>query len=377
MGCARIAGDCLEGVSVRTRARRARWGSPAQDIGVEDERHAAMWQLEAEYLAVALHAFVCTVSPQRIVVGGGVGQQEFLLGPGSGCCRCPWRATSTKPRSCLTFDSYVVPPLLGINPAASGRSSSHSPRRTDGPGSTPGQSGIGRPLRPGGSRVTAPLVVEPVFAERLWGGTTLQSWYGAKVPDAVIGEAWAVSGLPGMSGVISSGAPAGYTLARAWSEGLVTGSVRDDDFPLLCKLLDPADWLSVQVHPDDEQAQRLEDEPRGKAECWYVLDAVPGAELVMGHRRPTASALAADLAAGDLMDQLITHPVRPGSFFMVPAGCVHAVGPGSWSTKSNRVVTSPTGCTTSTASAPTGRPATCMWTRGSLSCRHRLIPRPP
>lgn len=176
--------------------------------------------------------------------------------------------------------------------------------------------------------MTAPLVVEPVFAERLWGGSTLQSWYGAKVPDAVIGEAWAVSGLPGMSGVISSGAPAGYTLARAWSEGLVTGSVRDDDFPLLCKLLDPADWLSVQVHPDDEQAQRLEDEPRGKAECWYVLDAVPGAELIMGHRQPTASALAADLAAGDLMDQLITHPVHPGSFFMVPAGCVHAVGPG-------------------------------------------------
>jgi mannose-6-phosphate isomerase len=156
----------------------------------------------------------------------------------------------------------------------------------------------------------------------------LHQWFPDQVPDAVIGEAWVVSGLPGMAGAVTSGAPAGYTLDRAWSDGLVTGSPRDDDFPLLCKFLDPADWLSVQVHPDDEQAERLEGEPRGKAECWYVLDAVPGAELIMGHRRESAEQLARDLAAGDLMDQLVTHPVHSGSFFMVPAGCVHAVGPG-------------------------------------------------
>lgn len=172
------------------------------------------------------------------------------------------------------------------------------------------------------------LTVEPVFAPRIWGGTTLREWYGDEVPDAVIGECWAVSGLPGHSGAISAGAPPGYTLDRAWRDGLITGQPRQDDFPLLCKLLDPADWLSVQVHPDDAQAHLLEGMPRGKAECWYVLDCRPGAELIMGHRRDTAEQLRRDLLDGRLMDELISHPVRPGSFFMVPAGCVHAVGPG-------------------------------------------------
>lgn len=176
--------------------------------------------------------------------------------------------------------------------------------------------------------MTQVLQIEPVFAERLWGGTTLRSWYGDAVPDATIGECWAVSGLPGQSGRVGSGAPEGTTLQQAWADGLVTGSPRSDDFPLLCKILDPADWLSVQVHPNDEQAREFEDQPRGKAECWYVLSCEPGAELIMGHRRDRAEELRADLAAGQLMPQLITHPVHPGSFFMVPAGCVHAVGPG-------------------------------------------------
>lgn len=88
------------------------------------------------------------------------------------------------------------------------------------------------------------------------------------------------------------------------------------------------DWLSVQVHPNDEQAQRLEGMPRGKAECWYVLDAAPGAELILGHTAETAAELREALSGGLIMDLLITHHVTTGSFFMVPAGCVHAVGPG-------------------------------------------------
>ena len=71
-------GDCFEGVAAGP-ALEARWGSPAQDIGVDDPRHAAMWELEARYLAAALHAYVCIVSPQRIVVGGGVGENDELL----------------------------------------------------------------------------------------------------------------------------------------------------------------------------------------------------------------------------------------------------------------------------------------------------------
>ncbi len=105
-------GDCLEGVASGP-ALAARWGSPAQDIGVEDERHAAMWQLEAEYLAVALHAFVCTVSPQRIVVGGGVGQQEFLLSRVRGLLQVSLAGYIHEAAILSDIDSYVVPPLLG------------------------------------------------------------------------------------------------------------------------------------------------------------------------------------------------------------------------------------------------------------------------
>jgi mannose-6-phosphate isomerase len=171
------------------------------------------------------------------------------------------------------------------------------------------------------------LVVEPVFAERVWGGTELRRWYGPAVPDGVIGECWAVSGLPGMSGHIH-GAPDGYTLADAWADGRVTGTPQRGEFPLLCKLLDPQDWLSVQVHPNDEQARALEGKPRGKAECWLVVAAQDGVELILGHRAGSAAELQQALAEGTLMDLLVHVPVAADDFFMVAAGELHSLGPG-------------------------------------------------
>lgn len=172
------------------------------------------------------------------------------------------------------------------------------------------------------------LVVEPVFAERLWGGTTLRAWFGEAVPDGIIGECWAVSGMPGMSGFIRSGAPEGFTLRQAWAAGLVTGREETGDFPLLCKFLDPQDWLSVQVHPDDDQAQVLEGQPRGKAECWLVVSCQDDAALILGHTAATADDLRRALSDGTLMEHLVTVPVAPDDFFMVNAGEVHSVGPG-------------------------------------------------
>ncbi len=172
------------------------------------------------------------------------------------------------------------------------------------------------------------LVVEPVFAERLWGGTTLRAWFGTAVPDGIIGECWAVSGMPGMSGDIRSGAPGGFTLRQAWESGLVTGRPEAGDFPLLCKFLDPQDWLSVQVHPDDAQARALEGQPRGKAECWLVVSCREDAALILGHTADTAAALRQSLVDGTLMEHLVTVPVAQDDFFMVNAGEVHSVGPG-------------------------------------------------
>lgn len=172
------------------------------------------------------------------------------------------------------------------------------------------------------------LVVEPVFAERLWGGTTLRRWFGPAVPDGVIGECWAVSGMSDMSGHIRSGSPDGFTLRQAWAAGLVTGEPRQDEFPLLCKFLAPQDWLSVQVHPDDAQARALEGQPRGKAECWLVVSASQDAELILGHTAASAGQLREALAEGTLMEHLVTVPVAQDDFFMVAAGEVHSLGPG-------------------------------------------------
>ncbi len=110
--------------------------------------------------------------------------------------------------------------------------------------------------------------------------------------------------------------------------GLVTGREETGDFPLLCKFLDPQDWLSVQVHPDDDQAQVLEGQPRGKAECWLVVSCQDDAALILGHTAATADDLRQALADGTLMEHLVTVPVAPDDFFMVNAGEVHSVGPG-------------------------------------------------
>ncbi|MGB7983500.1 MAG: type I phosphomannose isomerase catalytic subunit [Candidatus Nanopelagicales bacterium] len=172
------------------------------------------------------------------------------------------------------------------------------------------------------------LQIEPVFAERLWGGTTLRQWFGAAVPDGIIGECWAVSGMPGMSGHVLHGAPEGFTLRQAWLAGLVSGRPESGDFPLLCKFLDPQDWLSVQVHPDDTQARALEDQPRGKAECWLVVAAQPDAELILGHTAETVEELHAALDDGTLMEHLVRVPAVADDFYNVPAGAVHSLGPG-------------------------------------------------
>lgn len=180
-----------------------------------------------------------------------------------------------------------------------------------------------------GEEVAVPdlLVIEPVFAERVWAGNTLKEIYGPAVPDGHIGECWAVSGMPGMSGQVRGAGP-GTTLRDAWSTGRVTGRPEPGDFPLLCKFLDPQDWLSVQVHPDDAQAQALEDQPRGKAECWLVVSCSDGAELILGHDAETAGQLRDALGDGTLMGHLTHVEVAQDDFYMVTAGVVHSLGPG-------------------------------------------------
>ncbi|CAM3308188.1 Phosphomannose isomerase type I catalytic domain-containing protein [Deinococcus saxicola] len=174
--------------------------------------------------------------------------------------------------------------------------------------------------------LSSPLPLASKLVERVWGGTRLVPEGG---DNKKIGEAWVI----GEDNHVSDGPLAGQTLAalsEQFPKELLGSRASGTRFPLLIKLLDCADWLSVQVHPDDAQARLLEGEGYlGKTEAWQVLDADAGAQIIAGIKPDTAQdELSAAVLAGKVMDHVAYTPVQAGDTFMIPAGTVHALGPG-------------------------------------------------
>jgi mannose-6-phosphate isomerase len=163
----------------------------------------------------------------------------------------------------------------------------------------------------------APFRLKPWFSERVWGKRDLRPWYADTGTTELVGEAW----LTGPQCAVETGTFAGRTLASVATE-------LGGEFPLLVKLLFPAEKLSVQVHPDDAQAQAL-GETRGKTECWYVLEAEPGAAVALGLKAGVdAAAVKAAVADGTMESLMEWVPVSVGDMLFVDAGTVHAIGPG-------------------------------------------------
>jgi mannose-6-phosphate isomerase len=179
------------------------------------------------------------------------------------------------------------------------------------------------------SDALAPFRLKPWFSPRPWGRNSLEPWYSAAQVGATgpVGEAW----LTGPESLVETGTLAGQTLsavATTHTAKLFGANKETAEFPLLVKLLFPADKLSVQVHPDDAHAQAM-GQPRGKTECWYVLEADPGAKIALGLApSATPNSVRAAIAAGTLENLLNWVPVTPGDMFFVDAGTVHAIGPG-------------------------------------------------
>lgn len=176
-----------------------------------------------------------------------------------------------------------------------------------------------------------PIFLEPVYKERIWGGQKLKTEYDYDIPFDKTGEAWVVSAHSHGSSVIRNGPLQAKTLADAWeSHGELFNKQSDNngEYPLLIKILDAADDLSVQVHPNDQFARNVEGVPFGKTECWYVLSAELGAELVLGHRAQTIEELAQMMDNGEWDNLLQKVPVEAGDFFYVPSGTIHAIGKG-------------------------------------------------
>ena len=178
-----------------------------------------------------------------------------------------------------------------------------------------------------------PLILERRLDSRIWGGDRLGRWLGLADPPPRLAESWQVY----EHNRIVGGPYAGQTLAQvvAHHGPALVGSRSFErygaDFPLLAKFIDAADKLSVQVHPDDEYAHRVEAASgfHGKTEARYILQADPGAEVIHGLVAPSSrDAFAAAVADGTLLTLLRRVPVAAGDTIFVPAGTVHAINAG-------------------------------------------------
>lgn len=180
------------------------------------------------------------------------------------------------------------------------------------------------------------LTFDEAYFERIWGGRKLETVCGKPIPAGKpIGEAWLVSDHREHVSTVAGGPLEGRSLRDLLAGGgaAVLGSrprlTVHGQFPLLLKMLDAADYLSVQVHPDDKDAARLGEPDVGKTEMWHVLQAEPGSELICGMPPEiTRDDFAAALREKRLGDILTRFPVNDGASVFVPAGTVHAIGPG-------------------------------------------------
>jgi mannose-6-phosphate isomerase len=177
-----------------------------------------------------------------------------------------------------------------------------------------------------------PFKFKPIFKERIWGGRKLAEVFGKTLPEGVkIGESWELADLPNDKSIITNGPLAGQTLAAAISK--YPEEITDDadfagPFPLLIKLLDAQDVLSVQVHPDEDTCKQMgKGDP--KTECWYIIAAEPNAVIYKGLKHGvTRERMAEAIKAGTVADLLIKVPVAPGECHFLPSGTIHAIGAG-------------------------------------------------
>lgn len=180
--------------------------------------------------------------------------------------------------------------------------------------------------------VVGPIKFRPILKERVWGSNRLGRVLGKSLPAGVrIGESWELADLPGACSAVAEGPWAGWTwrkvLEQHGGELGFTAAERQAPFGLLLKFLDAAEKLSVQVHPDEEAARTLGGE--AKTECWYVIEARPGAVIYRGLKEGVGRAeLAGAVRAGRLEELLEMYAARAGDFHFLPAGTVHALGAG-------------------------------------------------
>lgn len=185
------------------------------------------------------------------------------------------------------------------------------------------------------SELSAPLHFKPAYKQPLWGGDKIYEYKGEEAPAKGIGETWEISGMSGGPSVVDRGTLTGKTLAevtKTYGPHLVGRKVFDhfgDHFPLLVKLIDANDDLSIQVHPGDDYARKNHDGSLGKTEMWYILDCTPDAGIRAGWEKETTPEHLGEIVKTDeVLSYLKLHRPHKGDLFYLPAGKVHSIGRG-------------------------------------------------
>lgn len=170
-----------------------------------------------------------------------------------------------------------------------------------------------------------PLFLKPIFMDRIWGGTALKDKFNYEIDSPTTGECWAISSHKNGDCLIENGKYKGKKLSELWDKNReLFGNTPGDKFPLLTKILDANDNLSVQVHPNDEYGMRVEGE-LGKTEIWYVVEAFEGANLIVGTKDCTKEQFVKAIETGEFDQYLNRVEVKKGDTFFVRSGLVHAI----------------------------------------------------
>ena len=174
------------------------------------------------------------------------------------------------------------------------------------------------------------LFLNPVCTHNIWGGTRLREDFGYPVEGNDLGECWGISAHPNGDGTLRDCSYQGWKLSELWEKHPeIFGNVESDRFPLLIKIIDAKDDLSIQVHPNDAYAKEHENGSLGKMECWYILDCKENATIVIGHNAKTKEELRQMIEEGRWSEFIREVPIKKGDFLQIDPGTVHAIKGGT------------------------------------------------
>ncbi len=176
------------------------------------------------------------------------------------------------------------------------------------------------------------LRFHPIYKEKIWGGRKFATILGRSLPEGTIGETWEISDYGEDQSQIAGGIWSGRTLrsvCRMYPREVLGFVPEVSGFPLLVKLIDAREKLSVQVHPSDEYSQQKDPQNPGKMEAWIVMQADPGSELTIGFSRTTSREEYRHFIESNQAESILRKvPVRPGDAFLLEPGTIHAIGGG-------------------------------------------------